>query len=58
MATMLGFALGGIFMGRIADKYGVFVPLLVGSTMLGTGYIAAAHAVSSWQSIGIGDNRG
>jgi MFS family permease len=49
MATMLGFALGGIFMGRIADKYGVFVPLLVGSTMLGTGYIAAAHAESSWQ---------
>ncbi|MDP6786859.1 MAG: MFS transporter [Rhodospirillales bacterium] len=48
-ATMIGFALGGIYMGRMADKYGVFVPLLVGSTMLGTGYIAAANAVSAWQ---------
>ena len=48
-ATMIGFALGGIYMGRIADKYGVFVPLLVGSTMLGAGYIAAANAASLWQ---------
>jgi MFS family permease len=50
-ATMIGFALGGVYMGRIADKYGVFVPLLVGSTMLGTGYIAAANASSLWQFI-------
>ena len=48
-ATMIGFALGGVYMGRIADKYGVFVPLLLGSTMLGAGYIAAAKAVSLWQ---------
>ena len=49
MATMFGFAFGGVYMGRIADKYGVFVPLLVGSTMLGAGYIAAANAASLWQ---------
>jgi MFS family permease len=48
-ATMIGFALGGVYMGRIADRYGVFVPLLLGSTMLGTGYIAAANAASLWQ---------
>ena len=48
-ATMIGFALGGVYMGRIADRYGVFVPLLLGSTMLGAGYIAAANAASLWQ---------
>ena len=48
-ATLIGFAVGGVYMGRIADKYGVFVPLILGSTMLGTGYIAAANALSLWQ---------
>ena len=26
-ATMLGFAVGGLFMGKLADRYGVFVPV-------------------------------
>ena len=26
--TMVGFALGGVMMGRIADRFGIFVPLM------------------------------
>ncbi len=50
-ATMIGFAIGGVYMGRIADRYGVFVPLLMGSVILGLGYIGAAHTVSLWQFV-------
>ncbi|MCC7487230.1 MAG: MFS transporter [Burkholderiales bacterium] len=41
---MAGFALGGLFMGRLADRHGVFVPLLVGAAALGAGFILAARA--------------
>jgi MFS family permease len=47
--TMVGFGLGGIFMGRLSDRYGVMVPLLVGATCLGLGFIAAGSAASMWQ---------
>ena len=43
-ATMLGFALGGILMGRLADRFGIVVPLLVSSVALGLGYALAAQA--------------
>jgi MFS family permease len=45
-ATMLGFALGGILMGRLADRFGIVVPLLVSSISLSIGYLLAAHAPS------------
>ena len=35
MATMLGFAAGGVLMGRLVDRYGVTVPLVFGGIMLG-----------------------
>jgi len=38
---MIGFGLGGIAMGKLADRYGVMVPVLVGAAGLGTGFIAA-----------------
>ncbi|MFN0186958.1 MAG: MFS transporter [Aquabacterium sp.] len=41
---MLGFGLGGIVMGRLADRHGVRVPLLIGCAGLGLGFIGAAHA--------------
>ena len=44
--TMIGFGLGGIFMGRLADRFGVMVPVLVGGTCLGLGFIAAGNAGS------------
>src|SRR5215467_13104201 len=34
-ATMLGFALGGILMGRLADRFGIVVPLIVSAISLG-----------------------
>ncbi|MGJ3260221.1 MAG: MFS transporter [Rhodospirillales bacterium] len=45
-ATMIGFAVGGIVMGRLADRFGIFIPLLVGTAMLAVGYVAASQAES------------
>ncbi|MEW6689305.1 MAG: MFS transporter [Pseudomonadota bacterium] len=50
-ATMIGFGLGGILMGRLSDRFGVMVPVLVGAVCLGLGFIAAGHASSLWQFI-------
>jgi MFS family permease len=43
-ATMIGFAVGGLIMGRIADRHGITVPLLIGAISLGTGFIFSALA--------------
>ena len=48
-ATMVGFALGGIMMGRLSDRFGIRVPLVIGAVMLCAGYIAAASAQTLWQ---------
>jgi MFS family permease len=47
--TMIGFGLGGILMGRLADRYGVMVPVIVGALGLCTGFVAAGSAGSIWQ---------
>src|SRR5690606_10891484 len=47
--TMLGFGVGGILMGRLSDRFGVVVPLVVGTLGLGTGFIWAGSASSLWQ---------
>jgi MFS family permease len=47
--TMIGFALGGMLMGRLADRFGVMVPVLSGGIALGAGFIAAGNAGSLWQ---------
>ena len=41
---MLGFGLGGIGMGRLADRFGVQAPLILGSAGVTAGFIAAAFA--------------
>ena len=38
---MIGFGLGGILMGKLADRYGVMLPVLIGAGGLGAGFIAA-----------------
>ena len=48
-AAMIGFGLGGILMGRLADRFGVIVPVLIGAAGLGSGFIAAGAAGSLWQ---------
>jgi MFS family permease len=47
--TMIGFGLGGILMGRLADRYGVMVATLTGALGLGAGFIAAGSATSILQ---------
>ena len=47
--TMIGFGLGGILMGRLADRYGVMVPVVIGAFGLSAGFIAAGNAASLWQ---------
>jgi MFS family permease len=47
--TMLGFGFGGILMGRLADRFGVAVPVVIGSIGLGAGFIAAGMSGSLLQ---------
>ena len=44
----LGFGAGGVLLGRLADRFGVFVPVVVGALSLGFGYMAVAQAGSLW----------
>ena len=46
--TMIGFGFGGILMGRLADRFGVMVPLMVGAIGLGSGFITAGMAGNLW----------
>ncbi len=39
---MLGFGFGGIWMGRLADRFGVVLPLWIGAAGLTLGFVAAA----------------
>jgi len=47
--AMIGFAFGGIMMGRLADRFGIVVPVIGGSLALGLGYIAASYSTSLLQ---------
>ena len=42
--TMVGFALGGVMMGRLADRFGIFFPVMLGTIALALGYVAAGLA--------------
>lgn len=47
--TLIGFGVGGIVMGRLADRFGVMLVVLVGTAFLGVGFVAAGSAGSLWQ---------
>jgi MFS family permease len=47
--TMIGFGLGGILMGRLADRFGVRVPVLIGIFCLGAGFVVAGFSGNLWQ---------
>ena len=49
--AMIGFGVGGVAMGRITDRFGVIVSILIGTALLGTGYIAAGFAQTMWQYV-------
>ena len=42
--TMVGFGFGGIVMGRLADRFGIVIPLMVGAVALGAGYALSGVA--------------
>ena len=45
-SIMLGFVAGGVLMGRLADRRGVVLPVLVGTASLGLGYAVTAASSS------------
>src|SRR5579872_1769756 len=47
--AMLGFGGGGILMGRLADRFGVAVPAVLGTFCLALGYVGAALSANLWQ---------
>jgi len=56
---MIGFGIGGVWMGRLADRHGVMRPILIGSAGLGLGFIAAGLSSNVWwfaiaHGVGIG----
>jgi MFS family permease len=46
---MVGFATGSIAMGRMADRLGIVVPVLIGAVLLCAGYVLAGLTSSIWQ---------
>jgi MFS family permease len=46
--AMLGFAFGGVVMGRLSDRHGILLPILCGTGSLVLGYAAASTAGSLW----------
>lgn len=45
-ATMIGFALGNVFVGRAVDRVGYWIPALIASIVLAAGFALAATATS------------
>ena len=43
---MIGFGVGGLLMGRLADRFGVWVPLVIGACAIGAGYWVAGTTSS------------
>ncbi len=46
---MIGFACGGVLMGKLADRFGIAAPIAVGTLMLSAGYALIALAGNVWQ---------
>ena len=47
--AMIGFGLGGVLLGRLADRFGIVVPILIGAACIGIGYVAAGYSANIWQ---------
>jgi MFS family permease len=45
----IGFAAGGVLMGRLADRFGITVPVVIGGLCLGLGFVGSALAQNLWQ---------
>jgi MFS family permease len=47
--TMVGFGAGGVLMGRLADRFGVILPIVLGAICLGLGFVLSGMAANLWQ---------
>ena len=47
--TMLGFAVGGVLMGRLSDRFGILRPVIGGTVALSLGFVLAALSGNLWQ---------
>ena len=50
-ATLIGFAIGGIVIGRLVDRFGIRSLVVASTLMLAIGYLAASQATSLWQFV-------
>ena len=50
-ATFIGFAAGGFVMGRVADRFGILVPVSIAGVALGIGFFLASIAQTYWQFV-------
>jgi MFS family permease len=48
-ATMIGFGVGNVVIGRLVDRFGVMGPVIAAGVALGAGFGLAAMAGSIWQ---------
>ncbi|HET9904542.1 MAG TPA: MFS transporter [Xanthobacteraceae bacterium] len=46
--TMIGFGVGGVAMGRLADRAGIMLPVMLGALLIGLGYVGAGFAANLW----------
>ncbi|MEA2872260.1 MAG: hypothetical protein QOH67_2236 [Hyphomicrobiales bacterium] len=46
--AMIGFAFGGVAMGRLADRYGIVVPAIAGTLLTAVGFLGAGYAPNIW----------
>jgi MFS family permease len=46
--AMFGFAVGGVLMGWLADRFGVIMPVIAGAASLALGYITSGYAPNLW----------
>jgi MFS family permease len=46
--AMAGFAIGNLILGRLADRFGIVMPILLSIASLGAGFVAAGFAPTLW----------
>ena len=47
-ATMIGFAVGNLIFGRLIDRFGIVLPMIAASIMLGAGFALGALSGGIW----------